>query len=114
MASATGGVKTSVGTMATWQAVAFVFAIVVPILGVLVPFLIHIKNSNAEAHKQIGMNINRVEDELGAGLNRVENKVDRVENKVDEVNLFLRDMGWGRRGGATGGDSGGNRGGRQR
>ena len=89
--------------MATWQAVAFVFAIVVPILGVLVPFLIHIKNSNAEAHKQIGMNINRVES-----------KVDRVENKVDEVNLFLRDMGWGRRGGATGGDSDGNRGGRQR
>ena len=46
--------------MEDWQ---MVFAIVVPILAVLVPFLIHIKNTNKDAYDQIGRNFNtRLDD----------------------------------------------------
>ena len=46
--------------MEDWQ---MVFAIVVPVLAVLVPFLIHIKNTNRDAHDQIGRNFNtRLDD----------------------------------------------------
>ena len=52
--------------MPDWQlAVAFVFAIVIPILGVLVPFLMHINKSNEEAHRQIGKNIDGAREEIG-------------------------------------------------
>ena len=48
-----------------------VFAIVVPILAVLVPFLIHIKNTNRDAHDQIGRNFNTMLSTVGIdGLRR--------------------------------------------
>jgi len=78
----------------------------VVLLGVLVPLMIHFNNVNRDAHKGIGENINKVEENLKADVNKVEenlkadiNKVeenlkadiDKVEGKVDEINIHLRD-----------------------
>ena len=78
----------------------------VVLLGVLVPLMIHFNNVNRDAHKGIGENINKVEENLKADVNKVEenlkadiNKVEenlkadinKVEGKVDEINIHLRD-----------------------
>lgn len=58
--------------MENWQAtVGFVFAIVVSILAVMVPFLIHVKKSNKEAHDGIVKNIERVEGKVDEGFKEV-------------------------------------------
>ena len=62
--------------MEDWQ---IVLSIVGLILSVLIPLLIHVKNSNKAAHDQIGKNIGKVEDRVG----KVEEKVGKVEEKVD-------------------------------
>ena len=69
--------------MPDWQlAVTFVFAIVIPILGVLIPFLMHINKSNEEAHRQIGKNIDGAREEIG----KVDGKVDGINNDLKELN----------------------------
>ena len=49
--------------MEDWQ---IVFAIVVPILAVVIPLLVHFNNVNRGAHTKIGENIDRVEENLRA------------------------------------------------
>ena len=67
----------------------------VVLLGVLVPLMIHFNNVNRDAHKGIGENINKVEENLKADINKVEENlkadINKVEGKVDEINIHLRD-----------------------
>ncbi len=70
------------GTADVFLMVALVFAIVVPILGVLVPFLIHIKNSNKAAHDGI---VEHMKDSEKRITNSVKADIDRVYNLINTL-----------------------------
>lgn len=71
-------------------AVGFVLAIVVPILGVLIPFLVHVNNSNKEAHKQIGENIKNSKNDINTRINdfkeAMNNRFNDLNKRIDDLN----------------------------
>ena len=74
--------------MEDWQ---IVFAIVVPILAVVIPLLVHFNNVNRGAHTKIGENIDRVEENLRADARESEKRLNDNINKVHgDVRLLLR------------------------
>ena len=68
--------------MEDWlMAVAFVFAIVIPLGGLIIKLYQWSNERNDAAHRQIGENIGRVDG-----------KVDRVDGKVDVINNDLKEL----------------------
>lgn len=63
------------------MAVAFVFAIVIPLGGLIIKLYQWSNERNDAAHRQIGENIGRVDG-----------KVDRVDGKVDVINNDLKEL----------------------
>ena len=73
--------------MEDWQ---IVFAIVVPILAVVIPLLVHFNNVNRGAHTKIGENIDKVEENLRADARESEKRLNDNINKVHgDVRLLL-------------------------
>ena len=73
--------------MEDWQ---MVLAIVVPILGVLIPLLIHFNNVNRDAHKEIGKNIGKVEDKVDDGFKVVNTDIKDLNRSVGQLEGSLR------------------------
>ena len=75
--------------MEDWlMAVAFVFAIVIPLGGLIIKLYQWSNERNDAAHRQIGENIGRVDGKV----DRVDGKVDRVDGKVDVINNDLKEL----------------------
>ena len=73
--------------MEDWQ---MVLAIVVPILGVLIPLLIHFNNVNRDAHKEIGKNIGKVENKVDDGFKVVNADIKGLNRSVGQLEGSLR------------------------
>ena len=72
-------------------ALGTVFAILIPLGGLMFMFYRWQNKLNDDAHRKLGENITGVKTDLKADINRVEGNVGRVEGKVDEINIYLRD-----------------------